>query len=353
MAIYKISDGRLATIDRTTFESQGIKERQDLQQMLKAQIDVICPETLIVAEEFSDWDGSRRSIDLLGIDKQANLIVIELKRSEHGDHMELQALRYAAMISAMTYERLVAVFESYIESNDLKIDASDTLLDFLDWAEPDEEQFAQEVKIVLASAEFSKELTTSVTWLNDSYGLNIRCVRMQPYQDGVDTLIDVQTIIPLPEVADYQIKISQKKQKERVARTSSRDFTKFDVSINGAVYPALSKRAVMFRVVQGIIQAGSNPHKIQEALPWRKNRLFKEFEGELSGDDVKNRLRAEDPGGTVPLEKRFFVEDDEIFVMAGRTFALSNQWGSDQFFDSVKALTDKSPHVEISITEST
>ena len=226
MAIYKISDGRLNTIDRTTFESQGIKERQDLQQMLKAQIDVICPDTLIVAEEFSDWDGSRRSIDLLGIDKQANLIVIELKRSEHGDHMELQALRYAAMISAMTFERLVAVFESYIEKNDLKIDASDALLEFLDWAEPDEEQFAQEVKIVLASAEFSKELTTSVTWLNDTYGLNIRCVRMQPYQDGVDTLIDVQTIIPLPEVADYQIKISQKKQKERVARTSSRDFTK-------------------------------------------------------------------------------------------------------------------------------
>ncbi len=43
----------------------------------------------------------------------------------------------------------------------------------------DEEQFGQEVKIVLASAEFSKELTTSVMWLND-FGLDIRCVRMHP-----------------------------------------------------------------------------------------------------------------------------------------------------------------------------
>ena len=218
MAIYKISDGRLDKIDRTTFKSQGIKERQDLQQMLKTQIDVICPDTLVVAEEFSDWDGSSLRIDLLGIDKQANLIVIELKRSEHGDHMELQALRYAAMISTMTFERLVVIFKRYIEGNDLKRNAEKDLLEFLGWDEPDEKQFAQEVKIVLASAEFSKELTTSVTWLNDVYGLNIQCVRMQPYQDGADTLIDVQTIIPLPEVADYQIKISQKKQKERKIR---------------------------------------------------------------------------------------------------------------------------------------
>jgi hypothetical protein len=47
----------------------------------------------------SDWEDSSRSIDLLCIDKQANLVVIELKRTEDGGHMELQAIRYAAMVS--------------------------------------------------------------------------------------------------------------------------------------------------------------------------------------------------------------------------------------------------------------
>lgn len=266
--------------------------------------------------------------------------------------MELQALRYAAMISTMTFERLLDVFERYIERNALEIDASDALLEFLNWDEPDEEQFAQEVRIVLASAEFSKELTTSITWLNDVYGLNIRCVRMQPYQDGLATLVDVQTIIPLPEMADYQIKISQKKQKERNARTSSRDFTKFDVTIGEKSYSSLTKRAVMLRVVHGIIQGGSDPYKIIDALPWRKNRLFKIFTGELTSDEIKDQLRAEDPGGTVPLEKRYFVEDGEFFVMDGNTFALSNQWGGTKFFDSVKALLDQHPRVEITMRES-
>jgi len=32
-------------------------------------------------------------------------VVIELKRTNDGGHMELQAIRYASMVSAMTFER--------------------------------------------------------------------------------------------------------------------------------------------------------------------------------------------------------------------------------------------------------
>jgi RecB family endonuclease NucS len=44
----------------------------------------------LVAAEFGDWEDSRRRIDLLAIDKAANLVVIELKRTEDGGHMELE-----------------------------------------------------------------------------------------------------------------------------------------------------------------------------------------------------------------------------------------------------------------------
>ena len=70
-------------------------------------------------------------------------------------------------------------------------------------------------------------------WLND-FGLDIRCVRMHPYVSDGQTFLDVQTVIPIPEVADYQVRIREKKQRERESRKSARDFTKYDVDIAGA-----------------------------------------------------------------------------------------------------------------------
>jgi hypothetical protein len=180
-------------------------------------VEVVSPDTLVIAEEFGDWEDTRRRIDLLGLDRDANLVVIELKRTEDGGHMELQAIRYAAMVSTMTFEKVVDLLTGYLRRIGKEDNARTTILEFLRWEDPDEDVFAQDVRIVLASAEFSKELTTAVMWLNE-HGLDIRCVRMQPYDDGGRLLIDVQQVIPLPEAAAYQVQVREKEQRGRQER---------------------------------------------------------------------------------------------------------------------------------------
>lgn len=105
MALYNISEKILTTLEKTSFTIERLQERYDLQEAIKKNIDIVAPGCLVISEEFSDWEDSRRRIDLLAIDKQANLVVIELKRDEIGAHMELQALRYAAMISTMSFAK--------------------------------------------------------------------------------------------------------------------------------------------------------------------------------------------------------------------------------------------------------
>lgn len=217
MAIYEITADSLRKIDETSFSQEGVKERGDLQRLLRTQIEVISPNTLVIAEEFGEWQASKRRIDLLGIDKDANLIVVELKRDEDGGHMELQAIRYAAMVSTMTFTRAVEVYSDYLAKIDKQLDARESLLDFLEWSEPDEDRFAQDVRMILASADFSKELTTAVMWLNDR-DVDIRCVRLKPYRDEGKLLVDVQQVIPLPEAAAYQVQIREKERKERKNR---------------------------------------------------------------------------------------------------------------------------------------
>jgi hypothetical protein len=189
----------------------------DLQRLLRDQVSVIAPDVLVVSEEFGEWDDSKRRIDLLGVDREANLVVVELKRTEDGGHMELQALRYAAMVSKMTFEKVVDVFGRYLLNQNRKDSAREMLLDFIGWDVPDEEKFFQDVRIVLASAEFSRELTSAVLWLNE-HDLDIRCVRLRPYTDGSRVFLDVQQVLPLPEASDYFVSIREKREEERQSR---------------------------------------------------------------------------------------------------------------------------------------
>jgi hypothetical protein len=219
MPIFEITHEAIRKLQETSFSAAGIRERGDLQRLLRNQIDMISADTLVFAEEFGEWEDSKRRIDLLGIDRDANIVVIELKRTEDGGHMELQAIRYAAMVSTLTFDKVVDIFDSYLKRVGKQCDARTSILEFLGWESADEELFAQDVRIVLASAEFSKELTSAVIWLND-HGLDIRCVRMKPYEDNNRLLVDVQQVIPLPEVAAYQVQVREKEQRGRQERSA-------------------------------------------------------------------------------------------------------------------------------------
>ena len=182
MPIYEFARGAINRLTETTFNLAGVHERRDLQRLLREHVDVIAPGTLVISEEFGDWEESRRRIDLLGLDKAANLVVIEPKRTEEGGRMELQAIRYAAMVSTMTFDQAANIFEQYLKQlRKSDVDARSTILEFLGWDEANDGEFAQDVRIVLASAEFSRELTSSVLWLN-GYDIDVRCVssRLRP-----------------------------------------------------------------------------------------------------------------------------------------------------------------------------
>lgn len=226
MPIYECRLEGLRRIAETDMATSGLRERQDLQRLLREQIGVVAPDTMVVAEEFGDWEDSSRRIDLLGIDREGNLVVIELKRTNDGGHMELQALRYAAMVSTMTFNQVVAAHTRYLLQRGRGDDAREAILSFLEWEGPDDERFGQDVRIVLVAGDFSKEITTAVLWLN-SRGLDIRCVRLKSHLLDGRILLDVQQVLPLPEAHEYQVRVREKEERERAARGSTWDYESF------------------------------------------------------------------------------------------------------------------------------
>ncbi|MEO6080897.1 MAG: hypothetical protein ABIQ86_14180 [Steroidobacteraceae bacterium] len=284
---------------------------------------MIAPDVLVISEEFGDWEGARRRIDLLAVDKAGNLLVIELKRTDDGGHMELQSLRYAAMVSAMSFDDAVGAFEQFLVATGQSGDARQLLLEFLDWDDSETDSFPKDVRVVLASADFSKEITTTVLWLND-HGMDIKCVRMQPYLDGERLLVDVQQVIPLPEAEEYQIRVRDKKVAER---TQNRDFTRFDVTVGTETYRNLPKRQAILQVVRALCAKGVNPEDIIATIDWRTNAFYS-VEGELDSASFERKLAALlRERGNRPDTHRFFIGADELIRANGRTYAVTKMWG--------------------------
>jgi len=223
MPLYEFTDQALRKLEEASLVDMRVRERGDLQRVLRSQIEVLGDDLYVLTEEFGDWEDSRRRIDLLAIDQQANLVVIELKRTSDGGHMDLQAIRYAGMVSAMTFERAEQIHAEFLARiGEPEGEARTRLLTFLAWDEPEEESFAQDVRIILVSEDFSKELTTAVLWLRDR-DIDIRCLRLRPYMDGDKRLIDVQQLIPLPEAQEYQVQLREKEQVGRRKRAEQFD----------------------------------------------------------------------------------------------------------------------------------
>ena len=140
----------------------------------------------------------------------------------------------------------------------------------------------------------------------------------------------------------------KKKQKEQAARSSSRDFSKFTISIAGNSYEGLNKRNLMFRLISSLIETGVTPEELMEVVACRGENLFIIFPGALSEREFSEQLMKLDSGGVIPKTKRYFCKEGELFVVEDRTYAMTNQWGASTL-EAVEQVKAGFPRLNISL----
>ncbi len=315
----------LARVPSTTFAAEQVLERKDLQRLLRAHIDVLVDGVLVVAEEFGAFADARRRIDLLGVDRDGHLVVIELKRTTDGGHLDLQALRYAAMVSVMTFDDLVEHYELYLAAvePDAVDEARSRLADFLDDVGGEDAVLSREVRIILVAAGFDREITTTVLWLNDMYGLDIRCVKLAPYNVDGRLLLDVQQVIPLPEAGDLTVQLRRRQTQVRAATTDSRDWTPYEIITPAGRTQPLRKRRAMLAMVTALHEAGVTGAELSTVIPRSR---FLPIDGVLTGEELAAAFVTRYPGAHRRLG-RWFIEAP--LHDGDRTWVLSKMWGTN------------------------
>lgn len=203
-------------VEPTTFSELEVKERKDLQSWLMQRPEVLGEPLLVISSEFDRFDKSGRRLDLLMLDRDASLVIVELKLDIGGTLADQQAIRYAAFCSTMRMEDVVDNLARRLETS--SDDAALQICSFLGVEELPE--LYGEPRIILAAGRFAdQELTATVMWLR-RFGIDISCIELTPYRypnDPKNVLLVPKTLIPLPEAEEYQISV-ERKERSRIAR---------------------------------------------------------------------------------------------------------------------------------------
>ena len=250
----------------------------------------------------------------------------------------------------MTFENVVDAYEFHLQR--LGRDPATARAVLNDWLTEtaDNAALSSDVRIVLVSANFDTEITTTVLWLNSFDRMDIRCVRLVPYLLDERLVVDVQQIIPLPEAADYQVRIRDKELEVRSIQSRAndgRDWTSYVVTTpTGASGPLRKRRAVLY-MVHALHQAGVSCRQIATVLPLK---LFTSVEGELTGDLLTVAFKRAYPG----IDSGWrFLGDDEILPQDDATWVLSKRWNRYGVEDALTALAALAPSRSFSFNAQT
>lgn len=240
MAFFLLPNNSIANahdVPKMSIKQAGYTENE-VRDLVAINIGAFFPGLMTIATEFSRWEDSSRRLDILAIDTDRNLYVIEFKRDNDAAHAELQALRYAAMLSVCDVNDLVQAGYQYRSKKinaDLQIEAwRAELLNFLGENNLDDIELRPIPRIVLVSSQFNKEITTTVLWLNERFGsteedgpgMYIMCFEVGVYELGGQRALHFDQIIPISQAEEYQVKarakeldIAKKQAKSKRARS--------------------------------------------------------------------------------------------------------------------------------------
>lgn len=202
----------------STFKDLNLEERKHLQEWIATEPTMLGEDLLIIQKEFDGFDGTRERLDLLALDKEGNLVIIENKLDDSGRDVTWQAIKYASYCSSLTKDEIVKIYQQYLG---VGVKAEDKISDFME--KPYEEvdlNGERTQRIFFVAANFRKEVTTSVLWLQ-TFGLNIKCFKVTPFKYNGRVLIDFDQIIPVKDTEEYIIKMASKKQEEAQAANAT------------------------------------------------------------------------------------------------------------------------------------
>jgi hypothetical protein len=200
---WQIVDGKLEEVD-AHLKDEGRTEPYDLEPWIESNPSIIGQDIAIIGRQVMSKSGP---IDLLGIDKSGNLVIIEIKRDKLPREALAQAIDYASDAAEWNIDKLSEVCSDY---------SGKSLEEFISEAFPDSEMESLNVndtqRIILIGFLVESSLERMIEWLSDNFNVNINAVVLSYIKTSNGDELLAKTSIISEEIEQERVKKQKKFQ---------------------------------------------------------------------------------------------------------------------------------------------
>ena len=321
---WQIVDGKLTPIE-TTLKREGRTEPYDLEPWLATNPAIIGNDIAIIGRQVSTKSGA---IDLLGIDKTGNTVIIEIKRDELPRECLAQAIDYASDVVDWSAEKLGDICADYTKRPFEEIFSE---------AFPDVDlesiNLNSSQRIVLVGFSIESSLERMIEWLSDSYAVNINAVVLSYVKTKNGEELLTRTSIILEEVEQQRIR----KQKKFEIPMSDEPGTYKEEELKELLHRYLSRDKVTNQRMRDIVLPACLKKKVLT-----RDQLKKEFiDFDSSYDESKVGYYLTLVSSQLGMKKNDFLRQVVSYEYPRHHWEKDNFSIRDQYRDLVKGILEQ------------
>ncbi|MCA1011765.1 endonuclease NucS domain-containing protein [Halobacillus halophilus] len=208
-------DGGIKKVDYTSMESE-----RKLETILENDLSILSEDLLLVGRQVSTGFG--KYIDLLAINKEGELVIIELKKHHTPREVVAQVLDYASWIQDLSYGDVVKLYED-LNYKPLEEDFAE-VFNF-----PLTEEINSSHQMWIVSAGLDNETERIIQYLSSNFDVPINAVFFRYFKEGEAEFISRSWLVD-PSVVEEKSNESMKDKKRE--SWNQRDFV-FNFSDDG------------------------------------------------------------------------------------------------------------------------
>ena len=183
---WEIRDGRPEAVESTLTDS-GRTETLDLESWIEADPSIVRPGIKLIGRQVLTRSGP---LDLLGIDRSGDLIIIELKRDRLPREVLAQAIDYTADIATWSVDKISEVCTKYT-GNSLDDIISESFPDI----DLENTKINDHQRIILVGFGIETALERMLDWLSENYGVSINAVILKYMKTSTGSETLTRTIV--------------------------------------------------------------------------------------------------------------------------------------------------------------